>query len=136
MPKKYHFNYVNYRDIEAMSDDELERISRQKLAQLRKRLLTRREEKKESGINRDLLNRVFVGRAWEVFNATQQQYPQAAKALGDALAQLVSSGKIEKVTGGELYYLLRKLGLRVKLKTRIRVKEHGKLISLEEKMKG
>jgi DNA-binding TFAR19-related protein (PDSD5 family) len=136
MPKKYHFNYVNYRDIEAMSDDELERIRRQKLAQLRKRLLTRREEKKESGINRDLLNRVFVGRAWEVFNATQQQYPQAAKALGDALAQLVSSGKIEKVTGGELYYLLRKLGLRVKLKTRIRVKEHGKLISLEEKMKG
>ncbi len=119
-----------------MSDDELERIRRRKLSQLRKRLLTRREEKKESGINRDLLNRVFVGRAWEVFNATQQQYPQAAKALGDALAQLVSSGKIEQVTGEELYSLLRKLGLRVKLKTRIRVKEHGKLISLEEKMKG
>lgn len=114
----------------------MERIRRRKLSQLRKRLLTRREEKKESGINRDLLNRVFVGRAWEVFNATQQQYPQAAKALGDALAQLVSSGKIEQVTGEELYSLLRKLGLRVKLKTRIRVKEHGKLISLEEKMKG
>jgi len=117
-----------------MSDDELERLRRRRLAQLSSRLLTNRE-RKEKVSKQDLLKRVFVGRAWEVFNATQAQYPQVAKRLGDVLVQLVSSGRIKRVSGQELYYLLRRMGLRVKLKTTIRIKEHGKLKSLEEKMK-
>ena len=118
-----------------MSDSELERLRRRRLAQLSKRFLTKREEKKEKESEQDLLNKVFVGRAWEVFNATQAQYPQVAKRLGDVLVQLSSSGRIKPVSGQELYYLFRKMGLRVKLKTTIRIKEHGKLKSLEEKMK-
>lgn len=118
-----------------MSDEELERLRRRRLAQLSNRLLTKRAEKKEEVSKQDLLNKVFVGRAWEVFNATQAQYPQVAKRLGDVLAQLVSSGRIKRVSGQELYHLLRKIGLRVKLKTTIRIEEHGKLKSLEEKMR-
>lgn len=118
-----------------MNDSELERLRRRRLAQLSKHLQTERKEKKEKVSKQDLLNKVFVGRAWEVFNATQAQYPQVAKRLGDFLAQLVSSGRIKKVSGQELYFLLRKMGLRVKLKTTIRIKEHGKPKSLEEKMK-
>ena len=118
-----------------MSDDELERLRRRRLVQLSSRLLTKREEKKEKRNKQDLLKKVFVGRAWEVFNATRAQYPQVAKRLGDVLVQLVSSGRIKQVSGQELYYLLRKMGLRVKLQTTIRIKEHGKLKSLEEKMK-
>lgn len=123
-----------------MSDDELERLRRRRLAQLQNRLLDGREEQVDSENKgkegkEDLLRRVFVGRAWEVFQATQKQYPQVAKRLGEVLAQLVSSGKISQVSGQELYSFLRKSGLRVKLKTRIRIQEHGKLKSLEEKLK-
>ena len=118
-----------------MSDSEIERLRRRKLAQLRKRLQIKKEEKKEKVSKQDLLNRVFVSRAWEVFNATKAQYPHVAKRLGDVLARLVSSGRIKQVSGQELYYLLRRMGLRVKLKTTIRIKEHGKLKSIEDKMK-
>ena len=123
-----------------MSDDALERLRRRRLAQLQTRLLDRREaqvdsENKGKEGKEDLLRRVFVGRAWEVFQATQNQYPQVAKRLGEVLAQLVSSGKISQVSGQELYSFLRKSGLRVKLKTRIRIQERGKLKSLEEKLK-
>ena len=118
-----------------MSDDELERLRRRRLSQLNNRFLTRKQEKKEQISNIDLLNKVFVDRGWEVFRATQAQYPQVAKRLGDILVQLVSSGRLKQVSGPELYYLLRKMGLRVKLKTTIRISEHGKLKSIEEKMK-
>lgn len=118
-----------------MSEDELERLRRRRLVQLKNRLKTKKKEKNEKVSKKDLLRTVFVGRAWEVFNATQIQHPQVAKRLEDVLAQLVSSGRIKRVNGQELYYLLKKMGLRVKLKTTIRIKEHGKFKSLKEKMK-
>lgn len=118
-----------------MSDHELERLRRRRLAQLGKRFLTKEGEKKEEGNKQDVLKRVFVGRAWEVFNATQAQYPEIAEKLRNILVQLASSGKITQVCGQELYYLLRKMGLRVRLKTTIRIKEHGKLKSLSEKLR-
>jgi len=80
-----------------MSDHELERLRRQRLAQLSKRFLTKEEEKKEEGNKQDVLKKVFVGRAWEVFNATQTQYPEIAEKLRNILVQLASSGKITQV---------------------------------------
>ena len=118
-----------------MNDDELERLRKRKLAKLSKRFLRKKEEKKEESKKQNTLHGVFVGRAWEVFNATQTQYPQVAEKLRKILVQLASSGKITKVTGEELYFLLRKLGLRVRLKTTIRINEHGKLKSIEEKLR-
>lgn len=117
-----------------MSDPELERLRRKKLAELSKRFL-RNNEKKKKGDKKQILHKVFVGRAWEVFNATRVQYPQVAEKLRNILVQLASSGKITTVTGEELYFLLRRLGLRVKLKTTIRFKEHGKLKSIEQKLR-
>ncbi len=118
-----------------MTDRELERLRRRRLAQLSKRFFAEKEEEKEEGSKQDVLQNVFVGRAWEVFSATQTQYPEIAEKLREALVQLVSSGRLTRLSGQELYYLLRKMGLRVRLKTTIRIKEHGKLKSLEEKLK-
>ncbi|NIP67305.1 hypothetical protein GWN63_02360, partial [Candidatus Bathyarchaeota archaeon] len=94
-----------------MSEEELERIRRRKLAQWRNRLMAEKSRKEQIDSKQELLNRVFVGRAWEVFHAAQRQYPQVAKWLGDVIAQLVSAGKIQRVTGGELNYLLRRMGV-------------------------
>ncbi len=118
-----------------MSDRELERLRRRRFAQYFDRLHSTKEEKKEEVSKQDLLNQIFIGRAWEVFNATQAQYPQVANRLSDVIVQLFSSGRIKKLSGQELYYLLKKMGLRVKLKTTIRIKENGKVKSIEEKMK-
>jgi DNA-binding TFAR19-related protein (PDSD5 family) len=120
-----------------MSDSELERLRKQRLTRLRKRLLAKTQEKEEDVKERpyDVLNRIFVGRAWEVFQAVQAQYPVVAKKLEDILIQLASSGRIRQVSGEDLFFLLRKSGVRVQLKTTIRIKEHGELKSLEEKMR-
>ena len=117
-----------------MSDPELEKLRRRKLAELSKRFL-KNNDKEEEEDKKQILHKVFVGRAWEVFNATRIQYPQVAEKLSKVLVQLASSGKITTVNGEELYFLLRRLGLRVRLQTTIRFKEHGKLKSIEQKLK-
>jgi DNA-binding TFAR19-related protein (PDSD5 family) len=52
-----------------------------------------------------------------------------------ALAKLASSGRINQITGEQMYRFLKKIGLNVKLNTKIRFSEKGKLKSITEKIK-
>ena len=84
-----------------------------------------------------ILQRVFVGRAWEVYEATRAQYPSIASRLFEELAQLVQTGQLTgQITGEQLYGLLRQIGLDVRLDTKIQVLDHGKLKSLGDKFRG
>ncbi len=82
------------------------------------------------------MNRFFVDRAWEVLNAAKAQYPQAAEYVEKTLVKLISEGKLRtQISGEELYGLFLRLGYRVRLQTKISVLEHGKVKSLEDKIK-
>ncbi len=120
-------------------DTELERIKRQRLAQMQKRLAAKQStemENKSIDTNKVLKN-VFVGRAWEVYQATRRQYPQIAEQLFSELAQLVQSRRVRgPITGEQLYGLLRQIGLDVRLDTKIQVLEHGELKSVADKFRG
>jgi len=122
-----------------MSDRELESIRRKRLQELKKQFEKKAEtetkdEKAESP--QKVLNRFFVDRAWEVLNAAKAQYPQAAEYVENTLAKLVSEGKLRtQISGEELYGLFLRLGYRIHLQTRITVLEHGKVKSLEDKIK-
>ena len=84
-----------------------------------------------------ILERVFVGRAWEVYNATKRQYPQVAERLFQELAFLVETGKLAgQITGEQLFGLLRQIGLDVRLETKIQVLERGELKSIADKFRG
>jgi len=120
-----------------MSDLELEIIRYKKLLELKKRLERKTDaEKLEESNPREVLNRFFVDRAWEVFDAAKAQYPEVAEYVEKILAKLILEGKIkEKISGEDLYVLFLRLGFKVRLPTRISVVEHGKVKSLEEKIK-
>jgi DNA-binding TFAR19-related protein (PDSD5 family) len=118
-----------------MEDKELDSLMRKKLLEMQRRLEAQR--RREKGIDpEEALNRFLVGRAWEVLYAARQQFPQITKHIEKALVDAILAEKIrKKITGEELNGLFRSLGLRVKLKTQIRVLEHGELKSLEEKLR-
>ena len=118
----------------AMSDPELTRIRRKKLRDLKKRLAPREEDTSSQDTDA-ILNDVFKGRAWEVFNTANLQFPGVMGDVKNALVKLVLHGGLKEITGEQLYQFLRRLGLRVKLNTRISFTEDGKLKSLAEKLK-
>ena len=117
-----------------MSDSELAAIRRNKLRELKRRLSAKQRKTEEIDADK-ILNEIFTGRAWEVFNAASSQFPNVMKQVKKALAKLALSGRLKAVTGEQLFLFLRTLGLRVKLDTKIRYTEHGKLKSVAEKMK-
>ncbi len=123
-----------------MSDDtELERLKRQRLAEMQK-ILNARQQREQAETNRmepgKVLEKVFVGRAWEVYHAAKRQYPQIAEQIFQELARLVQNGQLKgRITGEQLYGLLRQIGLDVRLETRIQVLEHGELKSIADKFR-
>ncbi len=121
-----------------MSDDaELERIKRQRLAEMQKSLAKKQEVKPKMVNPEEILRKIFVGRAWEVYSAARQQYPAVADQIFRELAMLVQSGRLRgQITGEQLFGLLRQIGLDVRLDTKIQVMEHGELKSLGDKFRG
>ncbi|HVO85721.1 MAG TPA: DNA-binding protein [Candidatus Eisenbacteria bacterium] len=117
-----------------MSDRELAAIRQKKLREYQRKV-SAKENKPETLNAEQVLNRIFKDRAWEVFNTANQQFPDAMTKIRDVLVKLGSSGRLTEVTGEELFYFLKKLGLDVRLNTKITYASHGQLKSLEEKMK-
>jgi DNA-binding TFAR19-related protein (PDSD5 family) len=123
-----------------MSEDaELERLKRQRLAKMQKTISAKQQQtaSNEKTDPISALQRVFVGRAWEVYNAAKRQYPHIAEQIFQELARLIQNGQVTgQITGEQLYGLLRQIGLDVRLETKLQVLEHGELKSIADKFRG
>lgn len=117
-----------------MSDSELAAIRQKKLREIQKRFSAKQAPPDTTG-PKNVLNRLFKDRAWEVFNSATVQFPVEMSKVKKILTELAVSGKITQATGEELFVFLKKLGLDVKLNTTITYASHGQLKTLEEKMK-
>lgn len=120
-------------------EDELEILKRKRLLELQRRMLGQKREPEEHPDEpspREVLDRCFVGRAWEVYNAAKAQFPTVMPQVEKALVEAMRTGKIKgHIDGESLYHFLTQIGLPVRLRTTIRFKEHGELKTLGQKIR-
>ncbi len=118
-----------------MSDKALQAIRKKRLEKLKKnRFFNEKKNNYEIDPNK-ILNKLFVGRAWEVYNASVSQFPIATKQLKKLLVKLALEKKISYLNGEQLLTLIRQLGFPVKLKNAINYLGKGKTKPLSEKLK-
>jgi DNA-binding TFAR19-related protein (PDSD5 family) len=114
-------------------DPELEIIKAKKLLKMKKKIT---EEKPKPKTDRDLFIVQLVDRGTEVLAAAEAQYPRETAMVVAKIVELIKSGELKsKISGGELLALFRSIGLRVRMNTRISIEEHGKLVSLSDRLK-
>ncbi len=123
------------------TSSDLELLRQKKALELRKRMLLSQnkqvEPRQEPDDPRKVLSRILTGRAPEVLETARRYYPAEISELEARLAQAIIAGGLSgPITGEELYSFLRRLGLVFSLDIKIRVREGGKLKSLEEKLRG
>lgn len=118
-------------------DEEIERLKMKRMLELQRMLREREEKPKAKKTDpRSVLGRFFRDRAWEVYEAAWRQFPTVMPQIERALVEAISSGRInQEIDGESLYHFLRGIGLPVRLETKIRIKEHGELKTLEQKIR-
>ncbi|MFQ5940148.1 MAG: double-stranded DNA-binding protein [Nitrososphaerales archaeon] len=114
-------------------DPELEIIKGRKLRELKKKV---NPEKPKIKSNRDLFIEHLVDRGIEVLVAAESQYPKETAIIVAKLVEIIKNGELQgTISGGALLSLFRSIGLRIRMNTKIRVEEHGRLISLADRLK-
>jgi len=120
-----------------MSGDDLE-LKRIQLRKLRQ-LLQSAQKVEQTRAEVTPMERLkpFLGdRAEEVLNAALGQYPEQARLVINKLAELADKGALQdKIDGGTLLQLFRRLGMRVKLDTEILFYKEGEYKRLSEMLK-
>ena len=119
-------------------DKELERIKRRRMLELQRRMIheEKAEEEPVEPTPREVLNGMFSGRAWEIYEIAKIQFPTVMPQVEQALVEGIKSGKIrDRIDGESLFSFLRQLGLNVRLNTKIRYKDHGELKTIGQRIK-
>ena len=86
--------------------------------------------------NREIISDYLYDRGEEVLKLAESQFPIQTKSLISEIAELIRIGEIkQRISGGELLALLRSVGLNIRVNTTIKIEDHGKLVSLSDKLK-
>ena len=123
-------------------DSELEKLKAKRLAEMQQNISSIKQtesaeepEKKETQNPRDMVLKFLGFRGEEVLQNAESQFPLETKSIIVQLSQLIKTGELnEKMDGGQLLQLLRSIGLRVRMNTKINVEQDGKFVSLSEKI--
>ena len=86
--------------------------------------------------NREIISDYLYDRGEEVLKLAESQFPTQTKSLINEIVELIRIGDIrQRISGGELLALFRSVGLNVRVSTSIKIEDHGKLVSLSDKLK-
>jgi len=126
-------------------DKDLERLKAKRLDEMQKNLSSQREKQKPDSspemkknnkpTTRDVVVKQLGYRGVEVLQNAEYQFPNETRMIVTKLAELITSGDVpEVIDGGELLTLFRSIGINVRMKTKIKVEEDGKFVSLSDKL--
>lgn len=136
----------NHAEEKQSGDDlDLKMLNAKKMIELRRRMNVevakkaeeekRAERMKKRPTDREVILKALTDRGDEVLVVAEAAYPREMRLMIPKLSELIRQGKILTITGGELLQFFRSLGMRVSVSTSISVEDHGKFVSLAEKLK-
>jgi len=121
---------------------EIELLRQKKALELRKKMLLSQEKPTSVPVaapklnSREVVQKILTGRGIEVLETARRYYPKEVGIVEENLARLIESGRLRgPLSGEELYSFLRRIGITFSMNTKIRIKEHGELKTLEEKFR-
>ena len=86
--------------------------------------------------DREIISTYLYDRGEEVLKLAESQYPYQTKAILARIIELIKEGEIsQRISGGELLALFRSIGLKIRVNTSIKIEDHGKFVSLSDKLK-
>lgn len=93
-------------------------------------------QKARTKTDREIVSDLLYDRGEEVLKLAEIQFPSQTRMIVNRIADLTKLGEIQqRISGGELLMLFRSIGVNLRVKTTIKIEDHGKLVSVSEKLK-
>lgn len=127
----------------SQEDPDIAIIKARKMKELRDKAAAFEKAKKreqqpipQKDNDREIISTYLYDRGEEVLKLAESQYPYQTKAILARIIELIKAGEIsQRISGGELLALFRSIGLKIRVNTSIKIEDHGKLVSLSDKLK-
>jgi DNA-binding TFAR19-related protein (PDSD5 family) len=135
---------VSSKEQNKKEDPDIAIIKARKMKELWKQAALERSKaaQKEQGqkarikTDREIVSDLLYDRGEEVLKLAEIQFPSQTRMIINRIADLTKSGEIQqRISGGELLMLFRSIGINVRVNTTIKIEDHGKLVSVSEKLK-
>ena len=126
----------------SQEDPDIAIIKARKMKELRDKAAAFEKAKKreqqptsQKDNDREIISTYLYDRGEEVLKLAESQYPYQTKAILARIIELIKAGEIsQRISGGELLALFRSIGLNIRVNTSIKIEDHGKLVSLSDKL--
>ena len=127
----------------SQEDPDIAIIKARKMKELRDKAAAFEKAKKreqqptpQKDNDREIISTYLYDRGEEVLKLAESQYPYQTKAILARIIELIKAGELsQRISGGELLALFRSIGLKIRVNTSIKIEDHGKLVSLSDKLK-
>ena len=127
----------------SQEDPDIAIIKARKMKELRDKAVALEKAKKreqqptpQKENDREIISTYLYDRGEEVLKLAESQYPFQTKAILARIIELIKAGEIsQRISGGELLALFRSIGLNIRVNTSIKIEDHGKLVSLSDRLK-
>jgi DNA-binding TFAR19-related protein (PDSD5 family) len=127
----------------SQEDPDIAIIKARKMKELRDKAAAFEKAKKreqqptpQKDNDREIISTYLYDRGEEVLKLAESQYPYQTKAILARIIELIKAGEIsQRISGRELLALFRSIGLKIRVNTSIKIEDHGKLVSLSDKLK-
>jgi DNA-binding TFAR19-related protein (PDSD5 family) len=135
---------VSSKEQNKKEDPDIAIIKARKMKELWKQAVLERSKaaQKEQGqkarikTDREIVSDLLYDRGEEVLKLAETQFPSQTRMIVNRIAALTKLGEIQqRISGGELLMLFRSIGINVRVNTTIKIEDHGKLVSVSEKLK-
>ncbi|HXX99101.1 MAG TPA: double-stranded DNA-binding protein [Candidatus Bathyarchaeia archaeon] len=108
----------------------------ERVVSLKKAEIIRQQQIVQIKTDREYLSKYLYDKGEEFLDIAEAQFPVQTRRMVHQIAELIKSMEIKnRISGGELLALFRSVGVNVKINTTIQIEDHGKLVSLQDKLK-
>jgi hypothetical protein len=103
---------------------------------LNKAKIIKQQQIAQNKTDREHLSKYLYNQGEEFLDIAEAQFPIQTRTIVHKIVELIKSMEIKnRISGRELLALFRSVGVNVRINTTIQIEDHGKIVSLQDKLK-
>ena len=124
------------KDIEFLRSRKRIELMEQAVSLKKAKIIRQQQQIAQNKTDREHLSKYLYNQGEEFLDIAEAQFPIQTRTIVHKIVELIKSMEIKnRISGRELLALFRSVGVNLRINTIIQIEDHGKIVSLQDKLK-